>query len=337
MKTTGDLAGSFPAFDDLFEEEPAELEANLSPAIEDKVEEKILIKEIGQNSEEWKDAMENFPSAKMYQERLLDFAHFTTDCPDSFSLENCLCNYFKENGKKMNEDGTKTYRGSSLRSWLSVFAKFWLFCRATPDLKKTLPTIENMIRKLELTESSVKRAKTFEKDDLLKFYKLENSLENLVDKAFAVVAIAFAARGCEVTFLDCDDVKLTIDRATSERIYTVTFTRSKTSGVPVQVKTYISGHEEIRILDAYEECFTRETRKGRYFRVLGYRSDGLTMKVTKKVLGKNNTAATPKRMAIALHLDDPKLYTGHAFRRTSATLCAESGMTLAEIKLVTGI
>ena len=44
--------GSFPAFDDLFEEEPAELEANMSPAIEDKVEEKIIIKEIGQNSEE---------------------------------------------------------------------------------------------------------------------------------------------------------------------------------------------------------------------------------------------------------------------------------------------
>ena len=64
MKTTGELEGSFPAFDDLFEEEPAELEANLSPAIEEKVEDKILIKEIGQNSEEWKDAFsisENVP------------------------------------------------------------------------------------------------------------------------------------------------------------------------------------------------------------------------------------------------------------------------------------
>ena len=62
------------------------MEANLSPAIEEKVEEKILIKEIGQNSEEWKDALENFPSANMYQVKLLDFAHFTTDCPDSFTL-----------------------------------------------------------------------------------------------------------------------------------------------------------------------------------------------------------------------------------------------------------
>ena len=68
----------------------------MSPAIEDKVEEKIIIKEIGQNREEWKDALKKFPSAKMYQERLVDFAHFATDCPDSFTLEDCLCNYFKK-------------------------------------------------------------------------------------------------------------------------------------------------------------------------------------------------------------------------------------------------
>jgi hypothetical protein len=159
---------------------------------------------------------------------------------------------------------------------------------------------------------------------------LEHTFENLVDKTFAVIAISFAARGCEATFLDCGDVTLTIDRATSERIHTVTFKRSKTSGVPVLFTTYISGQQEVCILDAYEKWFTRESRKGRYFRVLGYRSDGVTMKVTGKVLGKNNTAATPKRMAIALHMEDPKLYAGHAFRRTSATLCAVSGMTLAE-------
>jgi hypothetical protein len=112
------------------------------------------------------------------------------------SLHNRLSGFFHSGELPLQLFQGKT-RGSSLRSWLSVFAKFWLICRATPDLKKTLPpTIENMIRKLDLTESSVKRAKMFEKHDLLKFYKLENTLANLVDKAFAVVAIAFAARGC---------------------------------------------------------------------------------------------------------------------------------------------
>ena len=78
------------------------------------------------------------------------------------------------------------------------------------------------------------------------------------------------------------------------------------------------------------------TRKGRYFRVIGYNTDGATWRITNKVLGKNKTSMTPKRIAIALHKEHPDLYTGHAFRRTLATPCAESSMTVAEIKLVTG-
>jgi hypothetical protein len=102
VKSTGENEESFPAFDDLFDEDAAQEEENETPAVEEKVE---VIVFIAQNSEEWKDAMDKFPSAKMYQERLLDFVQFATDAPDSFSLENCLCIYFKENSRKVNEDG----------------------------------------------------------------------------------------------------------------------------------------------------------------------------------------------------------------------------------------
>ena len=292
--------------------------------------------EIGQNSDEWKDAMDKFVSAKMYNERLLDFVAYATTAPLTFTLENSLCAYFKCKSVQRNEDGTLRYRGSSLRSWLSVFAMFWQFCRATSDLKKSLPAIENMIRKLESGEIEVKRAKTFEKEDLIRYYGLSHTLENLVDKAYTVIAISFAARGCEVTFLTCEDVKRTEDKKTGEIIYTVSHTRAKTSGVPTKVTSYISGLHEVAILEEYERCFKQNTRNGRYFRVLGYNTDNVTWRVTNKVLGKNTTAAAPKRIAIALLLEHPHLYTGHAFRRTSATLCAESGMSLAEIKLVTG-
>ena len=94
--------------------------------------------------------------------------------------------------------------------------------------------------------------------------------------------------------------------------------------------------ERLIFLKEYERCFKQNTRNGRYFRVLGYNTDNVTWRVTNKVLGKITTAAAPKRIAIALLLEHPHLYIGHAFRRTSATLCAESGMSLAEIKLVTG-
>jgi hypothetical protein len=73
VKSTGENEDSFPAFNDLFDEDAAQEEENESLAVEEKVEVKVILKEIGQNSEEWKDAMDKFPSAKMYQERLLDF------------------------------------------------------------------------------------------------------------------------------------------------------------------------------------------------------------------------------------------------------------------------
>jgi hypothetical protein len=72
VKSTGENVESFPAFDDLFDEDAEQEEENESPAVKEKVEVKVILKEIGQNSEEWKDAMDKFPSAKMFQERLLD-------------------------------------------------------------------------------------------------------------------------------------------------------------------------------------------------------------------------------------------------------------------------
>jgi hypothetical protein len=107
VKPTGENVESFPAFDDFFDEDAEQEEENESPAIEEIVEVKVILKEIGQNSEEWKDAMDKFPSAKMFQERLLDFVQFATDAPDSYTLENCLCSYFKENSRKSN---TQSYR-----------------------------------------------------------------------------------------------------------------------------------------------------------------------------------------------------------------------------------
>lgn len=193
-----------------------------------------------------------------------------------------------------------------------------------------------MILKLKTSEKEVKRAYTFEKDDLIRYYGLSHTLENLVDKAYTVIAISFAARGCQVTFLQCEDVNRTEDKNTGEILYTISHTRAKTSGIPTKVTSYISGLHEVSIMEVYEKCFTQSTRNGQYFRVLGYNTDEVTWRVTNQVLGRNTTAAAAKRIVIALTLEHQQLYTGHAFRRTSATLCAESGISLAEIKLVTG-
>ncbi|KAF2895571.1 hypothetical protein ILUMI_10605, partial [Ignelater luminosus] len=43
-------------------------------------------------------------------------------------------------------------------------------------------------------------------------------------------------------------------------------------------------------------------------------------KCTRQPVGKNKFASIPKQIATYLHLKNPELYTGHCFRRSSATM-----------------
>ncbi|XP_011695514.1 PREDICTED: fatty acid synthase-like [Wasmannia auropunctata] len=51
-----------------------------------------------------------------------------------------------------------------------------------------------------------------------------------------------------------------------------------------------------------------------------------------KVMGKNLIAKIPQRVAEYLELPNPKTYTGHAFRRTSATLLVDAGADMLTLK-----
>ena len=55
-------------------------------------------------------------------------------------------------------------------------------------------------------------------------------------------------------------------------------------------------------------------------------------KCTKQVIRRNKIALMPRIIATFLNLDYPELYTGHSFRRTSATLLADSGANITALK-----
>lgn len=61
---------------------------------------------------------------------------------------------------------------------------------------------------------------------------------------------------------------------------------------------------------------------------LNYR-DG---KCLRQVIGINSIGSIPKAVATYLKLKNPETYTGHTFRRTSATLLADSGADLLVLK-----
>lgn len=55
-------------------------------------------------------------------------------------------------------------------------------------------------------------------------------------------------------------------------------------------------------------------------------------KCTSQVVGINKIGNMPKSIAAFLGKADPKLYSGHSFRRTSATLLVDAGADITELK-----
>lgn len=55
-------------------------------------------------------------------------------------------------------------------------------------------------------------------------------------------------------------------------------------------------------------------------------------KCTVQAIGKNKFALMPKQIAIFLNLENPELYTGHSFRRSSTTLLADADVDITTIK-----
>lgn len=49
-------------------------------------------------------------------------------------------------------------------------------------------------------------------------------------------------------------------------------------------------------------------------------------------MGKNSISAVPSKIALFLKLENPEKYTGHSFRRTSATLLANTGVDVLALK-----
>ena len=98
---------------------------------------------------------------------------------------------------------------------------------------------------------------------------------------------------------------------------------------------YNTGTLEVAALNNYINCFPTERRVGRFFRKLTVKSTGGFCS-TEQVIGKNTTAKYGKEIANLLHLEAPDSYTGHTWRRTSITFMANAGMSLPQIKSVSG-
>lgn len=84
-------------------------------------------------------------------------------------------------------------------------------------------------------------------------------------------------------------------------------------------RTFIVDGKFRNIVAKYEALRPKNVQSDRFF--LNFQKG----KCTLQVIGKNKFGKMPGDIAKYLNLPDAVLYTGHSFRRTSATLLADSG------------
>jgi integrase len=92
----------------------------------------------------------------------------------------------------------------------------------------------------------------------------------------------------------------------------------------------VSGLNLLEVFRRYFSLRSKNTRHQRFF--VGYRLG----KCIAHPVGINTIGGAPKQIATFLGLKNPEEYTGHAFRRSSATLLAESGADTSILKRLGG-
>lgn len=80
----------------------------------------------------------------------------------------------------------------------------------------------------------------------------------------------------------------------------------------------------------YATMRAKETFTDRFF--IKYQNG----KFNQQVIGRNKIGETPSAIALYLRLPNSKLYTGHCFRRTGATLLSNSGANETMLKQLGG-
>lgn len=91
-------------------------------------------------------------------------------------------------------------------------------------------------------------------------------------------------------------------------------------------RKFIVDGEFYKIVRRYEELRPKNVKSDQFF--LSLRNG----KCTQQVIGINTFGAMPKLIAKYLGLPQPERYTGHSFRRTSASMLADTGADFRTLK-----
>lgn len=259
-------------------------------------------------------------SASVYENWHKKFKEFIEqeDLPENFES---ILKYFTDISSK--------YSPSTLWQAYSCLNKFYTTYKNWNNFNQT-SALKNYIKKIENTSKPKKQSTILEKEQLFNF--LENAPNDdkqvLVRKAVSIVGYYGGLRCAELTNLKWKDVSVQNDVITvfiadsktdqnGSKRFCFNIPKSSNSCCPYSIlKLYL---DDIKCsMGKCDRLFQNPHIKSKAF--------------SGQPMGRNTIGSIPKYIATFLELENPGSYTGHCFRRSSATALADTGASSVTLK-----
>ncbi|XP_034939961.1 uncharacterized protein [Chelonus insularis] len=244
-------------------------------------------------------------SKKLYTSAYENFIKWRSKKGTSLASESVLLEYFTELNEK--------YKPSSLWAIYSM-------------LKKTLSMQEkiniNNYNKLSSLLKKLSRGFKSTKSRVLSSENIEKFINEAPDEVYLVTKVALifgimgACRSQELKNCTIDDITKQGD------IFLVNIPKTSTE----KSRTFIITEDYAEIVQKYLDLRNVNAPTNRFFLKF---TNG---KCTIQVVGRNKFAKMPQEIAKFLKLENPETFTGHCFRRTGATVVADAGASIIDLK-----
>lgn len=189
---------------------------------------------------------------------------------------------------------------------------------------KLLENLPGLVKKMKQWEKeyAVTKSATLEKEEIYQYMQDENN--PLLYRTAIAIAIPGFLRRTEIKSIAFENVSFHQDHIL------IRFERSKSKGYKQPMSYVITDPIFRSTISQYVALFPENRRRGQFLKNF---KNG---KPTESPTGVNTIGSIPKLVAKYLGKPNFKDYKGHCFRRTAATMLADSGATLLLLKKAGG-
>lgn len=269
------------------------------------------------------------------EEIMKDAKHLKTQNKYDKSWQNFLEYHDNETDiRNFNEETFLQYFDFLIREKGFAYSTLWsIFSMLNSESQRRCgPKLNDFPRLVSLIKSKEKNYAP-KQGSVLTTENLENFLQDApvtglysLQKAAFVIGIYGGLRCVEMAGLSTDDFSKSPDHG-----YWVSYNVSKQTQDGIKNRFHIP-RKHAGYIKSYLDCIGKH--QGRFFLtfVPTNKGDNTIGMFKPQAMGKNTIAKIPCQIATFLNLENAETFTGHSFRRSSATLFADAGATSIDLK-----